>query len=315
MPRLLVQILTLLTLVYPIGAAQSAPSSLELGAIRETHVPIPMRDGKRLSAYLYFPPGDGPWPVIFEQRYASLAGASTRKAAARLAEGGYVVAMVNFRGTGLSQGHYVGYRALQWGELRDGYDVCEWLGSQGWSTGKVGTFGSSQGGYAQNYLAVTQPPSLVCQYMIDTGLSLFHEGYRIGGTTRPERFKGMARVCRDPKDNDAVLAEWFAHPHYDDYWRAEDCALHFDKMNVPCLTVGSWFDFMNHRQLHRTPTQGRPELARQAMAARRPLAARPLQQGREGRRNAVPRERRLAGRGAHAALVRLLAEGREERRE
>jgi uncharacterized protein len=25
--------------------------------------------------------------------------------------------------------------------------------------------------------------------MIDTGLSLFHEGYRIGGTTRPERFK------------------------------------------------------------------------------------------------------------------------------
>ena len=245
MPRTLLKALALLAFCMVAQPARSAVAKLDLGEIRETHVLIPMRDGKRLSAYLYFPAGDGPWPVIFEQRYASLTGASTRKAAARLAEGGYVVAMVNFRGTGLSQGHYVGYRALQWGELRDGYDVCEWLGSQGWSTGKVGTFGSSQGGYAQNYLAVTQPPSLVCQYMIDTGLSLFHEGYRIGGTTRPERFKGMARACRDPKDNDAVLEEWFAHPHCDDYWRAEDCTLHFDKMNVPCFTVGSWFDFMN----------------------------------------------------------------------
>jgi len=245
MQRILFRTLALLAISLSAQSARSAVAQLDLGDIRETHVLIPMRDGVRLSAYLYFPPGDGPWPVIFEQRYASLTGASTRRSAARLAEGGYVVAMVNFRGTGLSQGRYVGYRALQWGELQDGYDVCEWLGSQGWSTGKVGTFGSSQGGYAQNYLAVTQPPSLACQYMIDTGLSLFHEGYRIGGTTRPERFKGMARACRDPRDNDAMLEEWFAHPHYDDYWRAEDCTLHFDKMNVPCFTIGSWFDFMN----------------------------------------------------------------------
>jgi putative CocE/NonD family hydrolase len=81
--------------------------------------------------------------------------------------------------------------------------------------------------------------------MTDTGVSLFQEGYRIGGATRPVRFKGMARVCRDPADNDALLKEWFAHPNYDDYWRAEDCSLHFDKMNVPCFTLGSWFDFMN----------------------------------------------------------------------
>src|SRR5262245_58819877 len=30
-------------------------------------------------------------------------------------------------------------------------------------------------------------PHLVCHYMVDTGLSLFHEGHRIGGITRPER--------------------------------------------------------------------------------------------------------------------------------
>jgi hypothetical protein len=226
-------------------AAVRADDPVDLGTVREEHVMIPMRDGKRLSAYLYRPSGQGPWPAVFQQRMASLRGKATRQAAARLAEGGLVVAMVNFRGAGLSEGTWVGYRALGWGKQQDGYDACEWLARQSWCTGKVGTFGSSQGGYAQNFLAVAAPPSLVCQYMADTGLSLFQEGYRLGGTTRMERFKGIDQVCRDPAENRALLAQWLLHPNYDDYWRAEDCSLHFDRMNVPCFTLGSWYDFMN----------------------------------------------------------------------
>ncbi|WP_040888067.1 CocE/NonD family hydrolase [Zavarzinella formosa] len=220
------------------------PPPVDLGKVTEKHVMIPMRDGKKLSAYLYFPEGKGPWPVIYEQRYADLRGAETRKSFAKLAVPGYVVCVENFRGAYQSEGTWVGYRALGWGELKDGYDTVEWLAKQEWSTGKVGTLGSSQAGFAQNFLAITQPPHLVCQYMIDTGLSLYHEGYRIGGATRPIRFKGMGAVCRDPLDNQKLMQEWFAHPTYDDYWAAEDCSNHFDKMNVPCFTVGSWFDFM-----------------------------------------------------------------------
>lgn len=223
----------------------AAEEAIDFGDVREEHRMVTMRDGVRLSVYLYTPEGEGPWPVIFEQRYASLRAKGTRESAATLARGGYVVALVNYRGTHLSEGKWVGYRAMQFGELRDGYDVCEWLAVQPWSTGKVGTFGSSQGGYAQNYLAVTQPPHLVCQYMVDTGLSLFHEGYRIGGATKPERFKSLAEVCRDPRDNGDLLDEWFRHPTYDDYWAAEDCTAHFGKMDVPCFTIGSWYDFMN----------------------------------------------------------------------
>jgi len=224
-------------------AAQELPK-LDLPGVREQHVMIPMRDGARLSAYLYLPEGDGRWPVVFEQRYASLTGAGTRKNSADLARRGFVVAMVNFRGSQLSEGKYVGYRALAWGGQKDGYDTCEWLASQSWSTGKVGSFGSSQGGFAQNFLAVTRPPHLVCQYMVDTGLSLFHEGYRIGGVTRPGRFADFGANCRNPADNADLLRQWDQHPDYDDYWRAEDCTLHFDKMNVPCFTIGSWYDFM-----------------------------------------------------------------------
>ena len=231
--------------VLLVGAPCSrAAAQVDLGTVTEKHAMIPMRDGVRLSTYLYMPSGEGPWPVIYEQRYADLRGAETRKGYARLAAAGYVVAAQNFRGAQLSEGTWVGYRALGWGEKKDGFDTVEWLAKQQWSTGKVGTVGSSQGGFAQNFLAVAQPPQLVCQYMIDTGLSLFHEGYRIGGITRPERFKNMDAVCRHPEDNRRLLQEWFAHPTYDAYWAEEDCTKHFDKMNVPCFTVGSWFDFM-----------------------------------------------------------------------
>lgn len=221
------------------------PPPLDLNGVREEYRMVPMRDGTKLSVALYFPKGEGPWPVLLEQRYADMTSAGARKNYAKIAEGGYVVAAQNFRGAQKSEGTWVGYRALGWGELKDGYDTVEWLAKQPWSTGKVGTFGGSQAGFAQNFLAVTQPPSLKAQYMTDTGLSLYHEGYRIGGTTRPERFKGMDSVCRVPAHNRALLAEWFTHPTYDEYWQAEDCSRHFDKMNVPCFTLGSWFDFMN----------------------------------------------------------------------
>jgi len=225
----------------PVGAQDK----IDLGNVSERPVMIPMRDGKRLSGWVYRPAGDGPWPTVFEQRYANLRGRGTRLAAARLAGEGFVVALVNFRGTHQSEGTWVGYRALGWGRLKDGFDTCEWLAKQDCCTGKVGSFGSSQGGYAQNFLSVTRPPHLVCQFMVDTGLSLYQEGYRLGGATRPERFKGMDVQCRDPRDNRRLLAEWFRHPHYDEYWEAEDCSRHFDRMNVPCMTIGSWYDFMN----------------------------------------------------------------------
>jgi predicted acyl esterase len=241
--------LLLLTIALLPAWAQDLPK-LDLPGVSEQHVMIPMRDGTRLSAYLYRPEGEGKWPAVFEQRYASLTSSRGRQNAAQLARHGYAVAMVNFRGSQLSEGRYVGYRALGWGAQKDGYDTCEWLATQPWCTGKVGTFGSSQGGFAQNFLAVTQPPHLVCQYMVDTGTSLFHEGYRIGGITRPGRFAGFGSNCRNPEDNATLLAEWDLHPDYDDYWQAEDTRPHFAKMTVPCFTIGSWYDFMVQGSIH-----------------------------------------------------------------
>src|SRR5258708_826347 len=106
-----------------VGVSQA----VDLGRVTESHEMVPMRDGKKLSTYLYTPEGKGPWPVLYQERYADLRGAATRQAFARLAAAGYVVAAQNFRGAQLSEGTWVGYRALGWGELRDGYDSVEAL--------------------------------------------------------------------------------------------------------------------------------------------------------------------------------------------
>jgi predicted acyl esterase len=239
-----------LALAPAIVTGQTVAVSPIAPGVVEEHLMIPMRDGTRLSAYLYRPSPDvagnaGPWPVLYQQRYADVTNTGSRRQHSALAAKGYVVCVQNFRGAQQSEGTFDGYRALGWGERQDGYDTVEWLAVQPWSNGRVGTFGGSQGGYAQNFLAIARPPHLVCQYMVDTGLSLFHEGYRIGGATRPRRlFDGMGTVARDPADGRRWIDAMLAHPTYDDYWAEEDCTRHFDRMNVPCFTIGSWYDFM-----------------------------------------------------------------------
>ena len=122
----------------------AAQQDIDLSPVTEQHVMIPKRDGVRLSTYIYIPPGKGPWPVLYEQRYSDQRGASSRKNYAALAMKGYVIAAENFRGAQLSEGKYVGYRDLGWGERKDGYDTVAWLAKQPWSNGKIGTFGGSQ---------------------------------------------------------------------------------------------------------------------------------------------------------------------------
>src|SRR4051794_19070828 len=90
--------LTALVLLLLAGGSRAADPAIDLGPVTEKHAMVPMRDGVSLSAFLYFPKGDGPWPVLYEQRYASLTGAETRKFYARLSAAGYVVCAENFRG-------------------------------------------------------------------------------------------------------------------------------------------------------------------------------------------------------------------------
>ena len=157
--------------------------SAALAAVKREHTMVPMRDGTKISVYLFTPPGAGPFPALLQQVYVSLDGRGDSFAEMAV-RGGYMVAASNYRGCQQSEGVYRGYRGLALGEHHDAYDTVEWLAARPLCTGKVGTFGGSQGGIAQNFTAAERPPSLVCCHMSNTALSMYEEGYRLGGLTR-----------------------------------------------------------------------------------------------------------------------------------
>lgn len=162
----------------PAGAAFAPPTGPESVRL-EKSVMIPMRDGIHLSADLYFPEGGATRrPVILIRtpygkqgwRQGSPRGVLTYMFASH----GYVVVVEDKRGRFESQGRYT--VAIK--EDVDGYDTIEWLSKQAWSTGKVATYGCSDSGDAQVWLAPSRPPGLVAMLPQASGSSVGPAGSR-----------------------------------------------------------------------------------------------------------------------------------------
>ena len=114
------------------------------------NVLIPMRDGVRLAADLYRPePGSGPpepLPVVMEYiPYRKDEVVRGSRFYEYLPRNGYIVARVDIRGTGASEGANTDEYVLQ--EQLDGYDAIEWLAAQPLCDGHVNLMGISYGGF------------------------------------------------------------------------------------------------------------------------------------------------------------------------
>ncbi len=130
---------------------------------------LTMRDGVRLAIDIIRPTRNGQLhdralPVIWaHQRYhrASIVDGRLRTTFGGLASllgHGYVLAVVDARGSGASFGSAPGFYGKA--ELADTYEVTEWLAAEPWSTGKVGMFGGSYLGHIQYFAAGQRPPHL-----------------------------------------------------------------------------------------------------------------------------------------------------------
>ena len=125
-------------------------------------IPVPMRDGVELAATVIVPRNQSvsPSPVILIRSPYKLADELGEPLAAKLVpelvRNGYVIVIVNDRGSQWSQGHY---HWLQ-GANRDGYDILQWIVKQPWSDGKVGAFGCSSSAESQPGMATLNHPAL-----------------------------------------------------------------------------------------------------------------------------------------------------------
>jgi putative CocE/NonD family hydrolase len=150
----------------------------------EPSVWIPMRDGVRLSADLYFPvkPDSEKLPVIAIRTPYNKRRGADRDAGNYFAGQGFVVAVEDFRGRFESEGHYEFNRFHR----NDGFDTIEWLARQPWSNGKVGTYGCSYVGEVQLYQAPSRPPHLAAMVpqaagsMVGSAGGYYHNAQDLG---------------------------------------------------------------------------------------------------------------------------------------
>ncbi len=71
---------------------------------------------------------------------------------------GYIVVMVDVRGTGASYGHRISELSMD--ELQDSKDFIDWIILQPWSNGKIATFGNSYAGSTSELSVISQHPAL-----------------------------------------------------------------------------------------------------------------------------------------------------------
>ncbi|MBM3944274.1 MAG: CocE/NonD family hydrolase, partial [SAR202 cluster bacterium] len=124
------------------------------GVVWERDVMMAARDGTRLATDIYYPATDGKrapgrFPVVLERTPYDKKSASNVTKGKYFARRGYVCAIQDVRGRFRSEGEWYPFAH----EAPDGYDCVEWLGTQPWSNGKVGTMGDSYCGSDQAALA------------------------------------------------------------------------------------------------------------------------------------------------------------------
>ena len=140
----------------------------------------PMRDGVSLATDVYLPARDGealdsPWPTLLTRTpYDKLGFAGD---AEWWACRGYARVIQDVRGRFASEGDFY----LLKNEAEDGYDTIEWLAQQPWSTGQVGTVGTSYMGWTQSAAATQMPPHLAAMWVNQGAFNGLTSSLRQGG--------------------------------------------------------------------------------------------------------------------------------------
>jgi putative CocE/NonD family hydrolase len=147
-----------------------------------------MRDGVRLSTDVYLPAREGQiapgtWPTILGRTsYDKEADWLWVKPVAKyFVPRGYAVVVQDLRGRHQSEGRGQYFHVVNSREGPDGYDTVEWIASQPWSNGRVGTVGTSHGAVVQAAMAIHRPPHLTAMWLDDGFWNWFRNGARQGG--------------------------------------------------------------------------------------------------------------------------------------
>lgn len=249
---------------------------------------LPMSDGVRLAADVHFPEGfdsDKKYPAILELTRYWRATIDPKTGDVHplwnpvdkaLLANGYVLLVVDVRGSGASFGH----RLEEYGptEIKDGFEIVDWVCRQSWCDGNIGAKGVSYTGTTAELLTASKHPAikavipgwsdfdfytspgrtyglfpsrLLKMWSDMVGMMDANDGTSLGGQVRPVDAKLLSQAVQEHKQNPNVF-ELFRRYIYRDqsvgesvplgdcssiYWRKE-----IQESNVPMLVFASWLD-------------------------------------------------------------------------
>jgi len=250
-----------------IGNKATSMVGRNLGMRILENVWIPLSDGTRLAARIWLPDEtfSQPVPAILEYLpYRKRGGSEARDDATypHFAKNGYAGIRVDIRGNGESDGWMEDEYSAQ--ELSDGLEVIAWIAAQDWCDGHVGMIGISWGGFNGLQLAALRPPALKCivtacstddRYSDDIhymGGCLLNDNatwsqQMLNYSSRPPDPELVGPAWRDIwlerlKRLPFLAHTWLGHQRRDAYWKHGSVCEDFDRIDVPVLAVGGWYD-------------------------------------------------------------------------
>lgn len=232
---------------------------------------IPMRDGIKLSANIYFPgSNEKSYPVILI--YTPYVNDEAVERGMYFAKEGYVFITLDLRGRGNSEGEYRPFEK----DGMDGYDAIQWISQQDWCNGKIGMMGGSYRGMVQWMTLKNKPEALktiVPTAAVGPGIDFPKSGgifgnYSLqwlnftGGISRNDNLFGNgaywnSKASKKYKEfipfrdwdivalgkRNPVFQTWISHPDFDKYWRDfYPTKKDYKSFDLPILTITGYFD-------------------------------------------------------------------------
>lgn len=266
------------------GTAPTQPDQTYPQAHVTYNVKTTLSDGTVLAADIYLP-GEGgekvpgTFPTLVERTPYGKSGAQA--SGIFFARHGYAVVVQDVRGRNDSSGTFYPYVT----EAKDGYETVEWAAKQPWSDGKVGTFGISYMAATQMLLVHNDrlPPHLVSMAPGYASASYYGDGAYTGGAFKSahnldyetnfaaaeydEEHGTADQMTPIKRAKEAVdqlywriplrpfkplqeahfptLDDYMAHYTYDAYWAALNDIPFYNRITVPVLSYGGWFDLFD----------------------------------------------------------------------
>ena len=259
----LIALSVIILTITTIANSQSRLPDVTHEGIEIKEVWIPMPDGVRLAASLFVPAdqnASAKFPVLLE--YLPYRKDESRSSRFSLFSyfvlRGYIVARVDIRGSGTSEGKLIEYEYTDQ-EQEDGEVVIDWLSKQPWSSGKVGMFGLSWGAFNSIQMAMRNPPGLKAIVAIQGTDDLFRDDVHfIDGMMHVDSYElgqDIANILPTPPDyavDEAYLRDRFDTEPWlliykrqqrdGPFWNRASLDSDYSSVRVPTFVIGGWYD-------------------------------------------------------------------------